>query len=219
MHKIIDIPSPINLQDSLHAIQWANEANFKRPYRQQFFAYYVSQILADLKQDIRILELGSGPGFFAYELLSRRPSINYTAVDFSAAMHNLAKQRLAAIPHKSVDFILADFKQQDWYTVLNGQRFNYIVIHQALHELRHKAYACDFHKSIAQQVIQPNGSYFITDHLAQPDGNMKNLELYMTKDEHIQSLSNANFRNIQIGLEIEGLCSLQATLSGHNQIG
>ena len=63
MHKIIDIPSPINLQDSLHAIQWANEASVKRPYRQEFFAYYVSQILADFKQDIRILELGSGPGF------------------------------------------------------------------------------------------------------------------------------------------------------------
>ena len=64
-------------------------------------------------------------------------------------MHNLAKQRLAAIPHTSVDFIIADFKQQDWYTVLNGQRFDYVVIHQALHELRHKAYAYDFHKSIA----------------------------------------------------------------------
>ena len=66
-------------------------------------------------------------------------------------MHNLAKQRLAAIPHTSVDFIIADFKQLDWHTVLNGQ-----------------------------------------------------------------SLSNANFRNIQIGLEIEGLCTLQATLSSHN---
>ena len=76
-------------------------------------------------------------------------------------MHNLAKQRLAAIPHTSVDFIIADFKQH---------------------------------------------------HLAQPDGNMKNIELYMTKDEHMQSLSNANFRDIQIGLEIDGLCTLQATL-------
>lgn len=86
------------------------------------------------------------------------------------------------------------------------------MIHQVLHELRHKAYAYDFHKSIAQQVIQSHGSYFMTDHLAQPDGNMKNLELYMTKDEHMQSLSNANFRDIQIGLEIDGLCTLQATL-------
>ena len=29
MHKIIDIPSPINLQDSLDAIQWANEVSVK----------------------------------------------------------------------------------------------------------------------------------------------------------------------------------------------
>ena len=62
-------------------------------------------------------------------------------------MHNLAKQRLAAIPHTSVDFIIADFKQLDWHTVLNGQ-----------------------------------------------------------------SLSNTNFRDIRIGLEIDGLCTLQATL-------
>ena len=216
MNKIIDIPSPINLKDPLEATQWAKEANIKRPYRLEFFKHYISQILSHPKPDVRILELGSGPGFFAYELLSRQPNINYTAVDFSAAMHNLAKQRLATIPHTFVDFFLADFKQHDWYTVLNGQRFDYVVIHQALHELRHKAYAYEFHKSIAQQVIQLDGYYFITDHLAQPDGNMKNLELYMTKDEHMQSLSNANFRNIQIGLEIEGLCTLQATLSSHN---
>ncbi|MFW2098747.1 class I SAM-dependent methyltransferase [Acinetobacter johnsonii] len=212
MNKIIDIPSPIDLKDPLHATQWAKEANIKRPYRIKFFEHYISQILNHPKPDVRILELGSGPGFFAYELLSRRANIHYTAVDFSAAMHNLAKQRLAAIPHISVDFIIADFKQQDWYTVLNGQRFDYVVIHQALHELRHKAYTYDFHKNIAQKVIQPHGSYFMTDHLAQPDGNMKNLELYMTKDEHMQSLSNANFRDIQIGLEIDGLCTLQATL-------
>ena len=147
MNKIIDIPSPIDLKDPLHATQWAKEANLKRPYRIEFFEYYISQILNHPKPDVRILELGSGPGFLAYELLSRQAHIRYTAVDFSAAMHNLAKQRLAAIPHTSVDFIIADFKQLDWHTVLNGQ-----------------------------------------------------------------SLSNANFRDIRIGLEIDGLCTLQATL-------
>ena len=33
MNKIIDIPSPIDLKDPLHATQWAKEANLKRPYR------------------------------------------------------------------------------------------------------------------------------------------------------------------------------------------
>ena len=72
MNKIIDIPSPIDLKDPLHATQWAKEANLKRPYRIEFFEYYISQILNHPKPDVRILELGSGPGFFSYELLSRR---------------------------------------------------------------------------------------------------------------------------------------------------
>ena len=45
MNKIIDIPSPIDLKDPLHATQWAKEANLKRPYRIEFFEYYISQIL------------------------------------------------------------------------------------------------------------------------------------------------------------------------------
>lgn len=45
MNKIIDIPSPIDLKDPLHAKQWAKEANLKRPYRIEFFEYYISQIL------------------------------------------------------------------------------------------------------------------------------------------------------------------------------
>ncbi len=212
MNKIIDIPSPIDLKDPLHATQWAKEANLKRPYRIEFFEHYISQILNHPKPDVRILELGSGPGFFAHELLSRRANIHYTAVDFSAAMHDLAKQRLASIPHTSVDFIIADFKRQDWYTVLNGQRFDYVVIHQALHELRHKSYASDFHKSIAHHIIQPHGHYLITDHLAKPDGNMNNIELYMNKDEHFHSLTSAHFKSIHIGFEIDGLCTFQAHL-------
>ncbi|WP_110975527.1 class I SAM-dependent methyltransferase [Acinetobacter sp. WCHAc060042] len=212
MNKIIDIPSPINLQDPLEATQWAKEANIKRPYRLEFFKHYISQILSHPKPDVRILELGSGPGFLAYELLDRRPNINYTAVDFSVAMHSLAKQRLATIAYTSVDFIIADFKQQDWYTALLNQRFDYVVIHQALHELRHKAYTNVFHKSIAQHVIQPNGTYFITDHLAEPDGQMGNRELYMNKHEHIESLKNSGFGNVEIALEIDGLCAFQVTL-------
>lgn len=212
MHKIIDIPSPINLQDSLHAIQWANEASVKRPYRQEFFAYYVSQILADFKQDIRILELGSGPGFFAYELLNAKPHIHYTAVDFSSAMHTLAQQRIATIPHSQTNFIIADFKQPHWYQILQAQRFDYVVIHQALHELRHKAHTDNFHQIIAQHVLHPDGDYFITDHLATPDGQMNNHELYMNKTEHILSLKQAQFNNIQIHLEIDGLCVFQARL-------
>lgn len=213
MNKIIDIPSPINLKNPQHATQWAHEANTKHPYRVEFFKHYSSQILNHPEPKVRILELGSGPGYFAYELLKTRPDLHYTAVDFSAAMHTLAQQRLTHIPHTAVDFILADLKQQNWYRQLNTQRFDFVVIHQALHELRHKAYACDFHKSIAEYVIQPNGTYFITDHLATPDGHMSNAALYMSKEEHRLSLKNAGFQHVQAVLEIDGLCAFQANLS------
>jgi len=41
---------------------------------------------------------------------------------------------------------------------------------------------------------------------------MNNHELYMNKTEHILSLKQAQFKNIQIHLEIDGLCAFQARL-------
>ncbi len=200
-----DVVSPIDLRHVQDALQWAEEANIKRPSRAQFFQFYSDKLINPTSNHYSVLELASGPGFVAEALLQKHPHLNYIAVDFSDAMHDLAKQRLSHMTGLNIKFIRADFKQSDWYKILAPEKYDVIIIHQALHELRHKRYASDFHHVMINHLLKPKGCYAVCDHLAQPDGNMQNTELYMTRQEHIDALTQAGFAQIEATLYLEGL--------------
>lgn len=206
MQLIEDVKSPINLQNPIDARQWALDANLKRQYRKTFFEFYATLLPKESKSSFKVLEIGSGPGHLAQVLLHHDPLLNYTAVDFSEAMHKLSQTSLAEISPQCVQFICADFKQPLWYSSLHAQKFDLIIIHQALHELRHKVHSLNFHQIISKNLLMPHGIYCICDHLAKPDGNMQNSDLYMNIQEHLNALEQANFNHIEMPLNIEGLC-------------
>ena len=88
-----DVESPIDLRNLKDALEWQETVNVKRPWRKDFFDYYVDLIRPCSSEQCQILELGSGPGFLAHHLLSQLPNIEYTAFDFSAVMHQLAQKK------------------------------------------------------------------------------------------------------------------------------
>ena len=98
---------------------------------------------------------------------------------------------------------MGDFKQPDWADQL--KQYDVVIIHQALHELRHKAYATDFHKTVRSSLLRVGASYLVCDHLF-AENAMSNSELYMSKQEHLDCLQQAEFKEIEISLEIKGLC-------------
>jgi len=74
----------------------------KRPWRVEFFEAFAAAIAqAAQGRFVRILELGSGPGFLAEHLLKALPSIEYVALDFSPAMQSL--------PHRGSASMLSGF--------------------------------------------------------------------------------------------------------------
>lgn len=79
-----------------------------------------------------------------------------------------------------------------------------MIIHQALHELRHKSYAQHFHDQV-KNLLNHEGVYLVCDHLYAEDA-MQNNDLYMSKHEHKQALESAGFSDIRISLELKGLC-------------
>ncbi|MFM6905198.1 MAG: methyltransferase domain-containing protein, partial [Acinetobacter tjernbergiae] len=89
-----DVSSPIDLRNYEDALEWQETANIKRPWRKDFFDYYVHLIQIHHSDPCHILELGSGPGFLAQHLLSQLDHIEYTAFDFSEVMHQLAQEKL-----------------------------------------------------------------------------------------------------------------------------
>ena len=66
MSTIIDVPSPIDLRLMADARSWAESALARRPVRPEFFDAFAREVGRD---DARVLELGSGPGFLAEHLL------------------------------------------------------------------------------------------------------------------------------------------------------
>ena len=161
-----------------------------RPWRIEFFECFATEI-AKVQGPVRVLELGSGPGFLAAHLLAALPNLSMVLLDFSRPMHDLARARLA--PHlERVEFIERSFKDPDWFNSLTG--FDFVVTNQAVHELRHKRYATTLHRQV-RNVLSLNGQYLVSDHYA-GDGGMSNTDLYMTIEEHLEALASAGYRSV-----------------------
>ena len=195
-----DVPSPIDLRRMEDAAEWEATAMVKRPWRAEFFAAFVSEIRSCLAADPRILELGAGPGFLAEAVTAAIPDARYTLLDFSPAMHELARKRLAARA-AAVEFIMADFLAADWMHGIG--RFDFVLTNQAVHELRHKSRAVRLHSQV-RSVLRPNGRYLVCDHYVGPDG-MTNAELYMTVQEQREALEQGGFRDVALVLKKGGL--------------
>ena len=187
-----DVPSPIDLRLMSDAREWEETAMAKRPWRSEFFAAFAAAIRTSNCPVHRILELGSGPGFLAEHLLGALPMVEYVALDFSAAMHELAAQRLGDLAAR-VEFIERSFREPAWTNGL-GQ-FECVVTNQAVHELRHKRYATALHQQ-AKSLLQAGGLYLVCDHFV-GEGGMKNDQLFMTVDEQHAALMNAGFSKAQ----------------------
>ncbi len=177
---------------------WAQTAMAKRPWREEFFARIASEISGNPRR--RVLELGSGPGFLARAILEAVEDVEYTLLDFSDAMHGLAKGRLGELAVRA-RFVTASFKHPQWTNRLG--RFDYVITMQAVHELRHKAYAPALHAQV-RTVLADGGHYLVCDHYVGADG-MKNDQLYMTPEEQRRALEAAGFSSVRELLRKGGL--------------
>jgi cyclopropane fatty-acyl-phospholipid synthase-like methyltransferase len=190
-----EVQSPIDLNQLSDARAWAAEVMEKRPYRTDFFKEFESQLIKH--NAASVLELGSGPGFLAAHLVNAIPDIEYTAYDFSDAMHLLAKERLGLNAGK-VKFITGSFKEQNWEIGLG--KYNAVVTMQAAHEVRHKAKVLDLFKS-AKNLLTEGGIFLYCDHFYGEAG-MQNNNLYMSTLEQEQCLEQAGFSGVNKLLSI-----------------
>jgi len=186
-----DVPSPIDLRLVADAQDWEQSAMIKRPWRAEFFACFRDQIAESPLSINRLLELGSGPGFLAKCLLESVDHFTYTLLDFSSAMHTLAKVRLGTLAARA-EFVERSFKKLTWTTGLD--KFECVVTNQAVHELRHKRHAPLLHAQV-KSLLTPNGFYLVCDHYA-GDGGMKDNQLYMSVAEQRDALLVAGFNQV-----------------------
>ena len=123
-----DVPNPIDFRKMDDARDWARSATEKRPWRKEFFQAIAQELRGLNLDNLSVLELGSGPGFLARHLLETFPSATYVALDFSSAMHVLARDYLGALADR-VRFLELDFTATHWSAEL--PTFNSVLSMQA----------------------------------------------------------------------------------------
>ena len=182
-----DVPSPIDLRLMEDAVEWERTA-MQRPFREDFFAAIVERLKRRGRPELSILELGSGPGFFAAYLLTALPKARISLLDFSSAMQELAGKRLAPFGER-VRFIHRNFKEPGWSDGLGT--YDAVVTIQAVHELRHKRYAEALHRHV-KGLLDEHGCYLVCDHYFGEDGQ-QNDQLYMSRAEQGTCLASAGY--------------------------
>ena len=191
-HMHADVPSPIDLRLMSDAREWEQSAMSKRPWRAEVFARFASEIGETLPPVRRVLDLGSGPGFLAEHLLDVLPDVSIVLLDFSSAMHELARARLGERASR-VTFVARSFRDADCLQGLGA--FDCVVTNQAVHELRRKRHAVGLHRRV-RDVLSSAGSYLVGDHFF-GEGGLQNDQLYMSVAEQRDALIEAGFSQVE----------------------
>lgn len=195
-----DVPTGIDLRDPQVAATWTAEADVKRPWRREVRRQIAALVGAARASDV--LELGSGPGFLAEEILSACAIERYTLLDFSPPFLAMCRQRLAAHLDK-LAFVEADFTRADWPDALGARRFDAVVSMQAVHELRHKRHMPALYTR-AHDLLKPSGVLVVSDHTP-PDATPRSTSLHATAEEQHAAMISAGFATVRTHVVVEGL--------------
>lgn len=198
--KAEDIPSPIDLRDPATAHAWAQEADLKRPWREQVRGAIAETLKASTLPVRRVLELGSGPGLLAERVLRACVVEQYTLLDFSQPMMELSRARVGVDP--AATFVLADFKQPGWTRSVEAP-FDAVITMQAVHELRHKRHILGLYRQV-HDLLCAGGLLLVCDHVPL-DESLRSTELHATEAEQHAALVEAGFRRVKTELLLRGL--------------
>ena len=187
-----DVPSPIDFHDPAQARAWEEHTIRIRPFRPHFFAAFVSALKENLAGPIAVLELGSGPGHLAEQILLHCHVRRYAALDFSAAMHAIARERLASFEDR-MEHVIRDFRSPDWPDGLGY--FDAVVTLQAAHETRHRRHLLPLLRT-ARACLRPDGLLLYCDHYAEA-GSEKNPALYIAHESQPAVLEEAGFHRVR----------------------
>jgi SAM-dependent methyltransferase len=203
-----DVPSPIDFRDPAQARRWELETIRTKPWRPRFFAAFVASLHAHFHAPFSVLELGSGPGHLAEQILRGCSVSRYVALDFSPAMHALAQLRLADFPGR-VEFMEMDFRDAHWTAHIGP--FQAVVTMQAAHELRHVRYLPAFLDQVRACLVD-GGMLLYCDHHS--DGaRPKQPALYLPREGQAAALRAAGFAGVREVLDIDGM-ALYAAVKG-----
>ncbi len=139
-----------------------------------------------------VVELGIGPGYMARYVLDRLPHITYEGIDFSEAMHAIARETIGAQTGR-VTFTLADLLDGGWTEHLSRQP-GAVISTWSLHDLGSQGAVADVYRGCA--AVLPPGGLLVNGDFIEPQGTRHEFEAgRFSIDRHIELLEEAGFRD------------------------
>jgi ubiquinone/menaquinone biosynthesis C-methylase UbiE len=201
-----DVPCSEDLQSASGARTWADAADAKRPYRLLIRAAIVDRLRA-LPSGAHVLELGSGPGLLAENVLEACTQLtSYTLFDFSEPMLHMSRARLRRFA--TTKFVLGDFRANDWMRVASGP-YDAVVSMQAVHEVRHKRHVPQLYQHI-YSLLAAGGTFLVADRTPEDD-SARSRALFMTEGEQLQALATAGLVDVRALLTGDALVLCEGT--------
>jgi cyclopropane fatty-acyl-phospholipid synthase-like methyltransferase len=199
-----DVPYSEDLQRPSDAQAWVEAADRKRPLRMDIRRAIVDQLRL-LTSGTRVLELGSGPGLLAEQVLLHCTAIaKYTLLDFSEPMLEMSRSRVGRYP--SAEFVHGDFRSEGWIWRVTAP-YDAVVSMQAVHEVRHKRHVPRLYRQV-HALLAADGAFLVADRVPEDD-SPRSTALFMTEQEQTHALRDAGFDNIRVVMSGDALVLCQ----------
>ena len=142
--------------------------NLNKRFYQEFAASFsqtrqrlqpgVMRILEVLPPDATLLDLGSGNGELARQLIKRKHQGQYLGMDFSIAMLKEADRRT---PNSIAKFQQADLSSKVWHKGLAAASFDRVLCFATLHHIPRKSMRLRF-LSRVRELLSPDGRFIFS---------------------------------------------------------
>jgi tRNA (cmo5U34)-methyltransferase len=140
------------------------------------------------KDAIRVIDLGSGTGTVALNVLKRFPRARVTCVDFARSMIEVSKKRLSA--YAGVLFAVDNFQKLDF-----GNGFDAVVSSLALHHLPADRDKREFYRKIFDALV-PGGCFWNADLVLASGDRMQRVYTESWKAFMKKSVPQAEIENV-----------------------
>jgi len=175
-------PFPHDWQSADYVAGWIDHDIARDPERRPLLRQMLSSAPFPRDAQLEVLDVGGGYGVVTEEVLAAFPKARVTLQDYSGAMLDQARRRLAD-HHDRLSFVLANLTDPAWPQHVGG-RFDLAVSAIVLHNLGScdKIFAC---YPAIQGLLRPGGCFLNCDRFV--DG----------VDEHLTALRAAGFGPVE----------------------
>lgn len=182
-----EVPSHHNYFDETYVKGWAETAVRKRPERRVFIDTIVRAARGMPKETLFVLDLGSGPGFLAEQLMDQCSISSYYLFDISPFMLELSRSRLSRFTGKTI-FVEGDFKNKNWSWPI-PRKLDLVASLQSVHELRHAERIPRLYAEV-YRLLSHGGLFLVCD---QVNAHRNERAHFMTVAEHVSTLEGVGF--------------------------